>query len=252
MNSIPTHIFEPRHGRRQIERRAWSCVERCRRKLGLEDVPIPIPVEKWIELPLGITFAVTDLSYLGDDVLGAAYIDENEIQIDPRVLHHDGRARFTCAHELGHFELHRRIKSTFQETSEPFARNRSRMEREADRFAAAFLMPLPQLEAELVHILDRTELDRTACIIELMKTTVESEWLWRTHIIPAVVRKFEVSRTAAINRLNDIEPRLNERWPLLPFDLIPRLLTPAKLQPELQDVHVMEGVPVRRSLFGEE
>jgi hypothetical protein len=161
-----------------------------------------------------------------------------------------GRMRFTCAHELAHLVLHGSKKRIFQETTEPFSRNRSRMEREADRFAAAFLMPLPQLEAELVRVLDDAGLDRTACLLELMKTSVESEWLWRSHFLPAVTRRFQVSRLAAINRLNDIEPRLDARWPLLPFDLIPRLVTSAQQRPALQDVRIVDGVPVRQTLFG--
>lgn len=250
MTAIPTHVFDARHGRRQIDGRAWACIEKCRRKLGLDEIPLPIPVEDWIEGPLGITYGITDLSHLGDDVLGAAYAEEREILIDQKVLDHEGRARFTCAHELGHLVLHRHRQTVFEETAEPFARNRNRLEREADRFAAAFLMPLPLLELELVRVLDETGLNRTACIVEMMKTTVESEWLWRNHFLPAAVRRFDVSRTAAINRFNDIEPRLDERRPLLPFDLIPRLLAPPRLQPELQDVQVVDGVPVRRNLFG--
>ena len=250
MTAIPTHIFEARHGRRQIDGRAWACIEKCRRKLGLDEIPLPIPIERWIEGPLEITYGITDLSHLGAEVLGAADAEEREILIDSKVLDHEGRARFTCAHELGHLVLHGRRQTVFEETAEPFARHRNRLEREADRFAAAFLMPLPLLEVEVVSVLDEMGLDRAACIVELMKTTVESEWLWRNHFLPAVVRRFDVSRSAAINRFNDIEPRLDERWPLLPFDLIPRLLAPSRLTPELQDVHIVDGVPVRRDLFG--
>jgi hypothetical protein len=56
------------------------------------------------------------------------------------------RRRFTAAHELGHFLLHRRTMGwfrvdtevTLQEAGEEVA---DRMEREANRFAAALLMP---------------------------------------------------------------------------------------------------------------
>jgi len=42
-------VFQPRYGRRMIETRALTCLERCRRKLALDQVPVPIPVEDWIE-----------------------------------------------------------------------------------------------------------------------------------------------------------------------------------------------------------
>ena len=248
-STLPTKVFDPRHGRRQTDLRAWSCVERCRRKLGISEIPLPIPVEDWIEGPLSIRYGITDLSHLGDGVLGAVFIEDREIQIDERVLDHDGRARFTCAHELGHMMLHKTVRQVFQETGEPFDDLRDRVERQADRFAAAFLMPLPLLERELIRVLDSTGLDRVKCILELMKTTTEAEWLWRRQFLPAITRRFGVSLTAAINRCNDIRPRLPDSRPLLPFELIKRLLRPVRSNPELQDVCVVDGIPRRRDLF---
>lgn len=57
--------------------------------------------------------------------------------------HHSGvRQRFTIAHELGHFVLHRTSQDNFRDVI--FTRRsmgRDLMEREADSFAAALLMP---------------------------------------------------------------------------------------------------------------
>lgn len=56
--------------------------------------------------------------------------------------HHQVRQRFTIAHELAHFALHRSMKQEFRD--ETFARrsdSRDPMEREADSFAADLLMP---------------------------------------------------------------------------------------------------------------
>jgi len=157
--SVPTKYFEPRRGRRQIDQRAWNCLERCRKKLGLETIPLPVPVEDWIEGPLGIQFGFSDLSHLGDDVLGAAFVTEREIQIDERVLEHEGRFRFTCAHELGHLMLHKNVRSVFQESlGLGLFDSNDRYERQADRFAAAFLMPVPLLEQELMALCDEAGL----------------------------------------------------------------------------------------------
>lgn len=51
------------------------------------------------------------------------------------------RQRFTLAHEIGHWCLHRRDREAFAHTSP----SRGRYEREANQFAAELLMPLQEL-----------------------------------------------------------------------------------------------------------
>lgn len=56
--------------------------------------------------------------------------------------HHPVRQRFTLAHEIAHYVLHRKDREEFRDHT--FARrkdDRSCMEREADQFAAHLLMP---------------------------------------------------------------------------------------------------------------
>lgn len=53
----------------------------------------------------------------------------------------DGRAAFTLAHELGHYVMHRHRRELFTMNHS----KRSPFERAANRFAAALLMPGPQL-----------------------------------------------------------------------------------------------------------
>lgn len=65
-------------------------------------------------------------------------------------FHHRVRQRFTMAHELGHFALHRNDYSRFDDVT--FSRRNSdpsRMERDADQFAADLLMPEVQVRAEI-------------------------------------------------------------------------------------------------------
>ena len=73
-----------------IEASAQACLQRCTQKLGLKEIPIPVPVDLWIEGPLGIRFGVSDLSHLGDNVLGAAFISENEILVSEILMTHMG------------------------------------------------------------------------------------------------------------------------------------------------------------------
>lgn len=243
-------VLEPRRGRQVIDARAWSCLERCRRKLGLDEIPLPVPVEDWIEGPLGIRFGFTDLSHLGEDVLGAAHVEDREILIDQRVTNHEGRFRFTCAHELGHLMLHKKVRSVFQESSifNLFRPSPDRYERQADRFAAAFLMPIPLLERELVRIIDQRGLKRGKAVVQLIEPTTESEWLWRRVVLPEITRRFGVSLAAAVHRFNDIQAKALSGTPLLPRELVPLLQRRAD-NAELQLVDVENGLPVRRTLF---
>lgn len=245
----PARIFEPRFGRRVIDARAWACLERCRKKLGLDEIPLPVPVEEWIEGPLRIGFGISDLSHLGANVLGAAFVRDREILIDEKVLEHEGRCRFTAAHELGHIMLHRSVAMTFHETAETTLDSPHEVEREADRFAAAFLMPLPLLEREFIRILDGAGLHRSRCTALMMQPVAESEWLWRRRVLPVITRRFDVSLSAAVNRFNDIQARIQDATPLLPFELVERLTRPRPDTRDLDGIEIVNGVPARRDLF---
>ncbi len=249
MNALPSKLLEPCWGRRQTEQRAWTTIMRCQTKLKLEDITLPVPVEEWIEGPLGIRLGYEDLSHLGDDVLGAAFCEEREIIIDEQVLAHEGRCRFTCAHELGHVIMHGRVRKQFHDTKADVTFSPDRYERQADRFAAAFLMPLPHLERVIVGSFDECQLKRTTCMHELMQVTAESEWLWRYRVLPAITREFTVSLSAAVFRCAEVQPRIRHTKQLLPRRLVKRLLQPAEAQDTVTAVQVVDGRPQYRDLF---
>jgi hypothetical protein len=232
-----------------IESRALACLERCRRKLGLEEIPLPVPVEDWIEGPLGIRFGISDLSHLGSGVLGAAFVKEREILIDERVTEHEGRCRFTCAHELGHLTLHAKARDVFHETAAEGPGSPGKLEREADRFAAAFLVPLPLLEREVARLFDEHGMDRARCTLQLMQATPESEWLWRKKVLPLITRRFEVSLSTAVYRCCEIQPRISNAGPLLPQDMVDRVLHPTAKDANLDLIEIVAGVPKRCDLF---
>ena len=248
---VPAKLLQPKHGGLMTDRRAWTGLERCRRKLGLERLPLPIPVEEWIESPLGIRFGFDDLSHLGDNVLGAAFIKEREILIDERVLEHNGRFRFTCAHELGHMILHRSADKPFLERGLDVTFSTERYERQADRFAAAFLMPLPRLERTIIEALDERGLKRADCVYQLMHATAESEWLWRYRVLPKLTKTYGVSLSAAIYRCADLQTQISTPQQLLPRILIPRLMQRAVEGDEVTYVEVEDGIPKFRNLFSD-
>jgi Zn-dependent peptidase ImmA (M78 family) len=235
-------IFEPKPGLLRTDRAAWNCVLGCREALRIGTIPTPIPVDRWIEHPLGIRFGIMDLSHLGEEVLGAAFVRDREILISDRITH-EGCFRFTCAHELAHLLLHRRHADVFHETLELPSLQATRLERQADRFAAAFLMPISLMERELVAVCQEEELDSDYCLTELMMPTIRSEWLWRAIFIPQIMRRFGVSKTAAIIRCRDLRLIDQPTREFMPIRFENVLREPATA-PELAWMRIRDGRPV--------
>jgi Zn-dependent peptidase ImmA (M78 family) len=79
---------------------------------------------------------------MDDDLSGYLEHRNGTWFVGVNALHHRNRRRFTVAHEIAHYVLHRRQSSSFHDNT--FARranSHDRMEQEADRFAAELLMP---------------------------------------------------------------------------------------------------------------
>lgn len=78
---------------------------------------------------------------LSNEISGLLIIKDGNVVIGVDSDQSIQRKRFTVAHELGHYFLHRQFKHTF--VDEVFARsgNSNQIEREANAFAAALLMP---------------------------------------------------------------------------------------------------------------
>jgi len=128
-------------------------------KFGQVEGP-PIPVEGILEAHLELQLDFDDLpTRLGvPDVLGATWVRERRVLIDLSLdptTHpsKEGRYRFTVAHEIGHWELHRYAyqaganqPSLFDATTRPSIvcrahSRRDRQEWQADAFSGYLLMP---------------------------------------------------------------------------------------------------------------
>lgn len=112
----------------------------------------PIPVEDIIERYLGLSLSFEDLETKlnMEDVLGATFVKSKRIYINERLLEdrNEGRMIFTCAHEAGHWVLHRHMIEQAQRSSAGAeaivcrTRNsRIPIEWQADYFASCLLMP---------------------------------------------------------------------------------------------------------------
>lgn len=148
----------------RIDRQALLVLQEHTAKSGLDGITAPIPLDDIIEQHLGLGFDFDDLGPLGEDVLGATFVDESgkghvvvdeSLEQDPR-----GRLEFTQAHEAGHWVLHRHIilrainsKDLFKKSGGTYVvacrdigvhkHRKARGEIQADRFAGALLMPFP-------------------------------------------------------------------------------------------------------------
>lgn len=136
---------------RHLERNAIDLASRYAERFNWTP-SIPVPVEMIAERLCGLTF---DWRPLPDDsdlkVYAALYVNTKVIAFNANALDvfksNEGMYRFTVAHELGHWELH--VDPSQQKQSTLFDRpdyicrtgDHSPVEQEANRFAAALLMP---------------------------------------------------------------------------------------------------------------
>lgn len=143
-----------------IERCAQQLLVEYERHFGPVAVP-PVPIDDIAELHLGLQLEITALqdALRAPGVLGALWVDERRVAIDASLdpeTHPtlEGRYRFTLAHEIGHWQLHRHAVDLSRyelaarlPESATFDRVRQRLEYQANLFAAALLMPKALLRA---------------------------------------------------------------------------------------------------------
>jgi len=107
---------------------------------------LPFNVEEFTEIKLGVSLQFVNLP---KHILGHTDIEKNVISInnfleDEKHIH---RLRFTIAHELGHFSLHREFIHngeqflSKEEESELYTENEARLEAQANQYAGMLLIP---------------------------------------------------------------------------------------------------------------
>jgi Zn-dependent peptidase ImmA (M78 family) len=142
---------------KRIDEKAFDLLSRFGAKFP--DQPLtPVPVDEIAECYLELELKIEELNTCADEtkILGATWIEQGLIAIDqslepesnPNLL---GRYRFTLAHEIGHWVLHRR--RLLESKSAPlFDKSRCEaivcrdgsnepIEVQANKFAALLLMP---------------------------------------------------------------------------------------------------------------
>ena len=135
----------------ELAHKASEVLEKYQDLVGHSICP-PIPVQDVIKRYLGVKLGFIDFrEKLGmKDVLGATYVEARLICVNSRLLdtRYEGRMAFTCAHEVGHWILHRQYVNSAKRSGdgEDVILCRSRdakqpIEWQADYFAGCLLMP---------------------------------------------------------------------------------------------------------------
>jgi Zn-dependent peptidase ImmA (M78 family) len=135
---------------------------------------IPVPVEE-IAKRIGVNVLAFDL---GSDVSGMLHIKHDSASIGYNPNESKVRQRFTIAHELGHFILHREDKDKIFVDNENYFQIKFRLattadyqqqqEQEANAFAAALLMPKTLVQKEIKNY-SGFDLSDNSSIVELAK-----------------------------------------------------------------------------------
>jgi Zn-dependent peptidase ImmA (M78 family) len=154
---------------------------------NLGDIELPLNIEEVVK-SMGITVKPFDL---GDDVSGLLAIENGKAVIGINQNESRVRRRFTIAHELGHYELHRDKSNLFVDSQFKIYRGNNSnntpqkqiLEQEANSFAASILMP---------ENLVKTEVKKIAFD------------LGNEDAIKILSKKFDVSSTAMYIRLSNL------------------------------------------------
>jgi Zn-dependent peptidase ImmA (M78 family) len=155
---------------KRIERIANSILE----ELGINKLPIPVDE---IAKKRGLDIRAYDL---GENVSGVLVMESGKGTIGFNPTESKVRQRFTIAHELGHYELHKQDNGFFidKEFKMLFRDHNSstgeyKKEQEANAFAAALLMPEKFVVKEIKnHNLDLSDEDSMKELAKLFNVSV--------------------------------------------------------------------------------
>lgn len=183
-----------------IESKAQRLIGDFGAEIGME-VGVPMPVEVIAEQYLNYQIDFVDSGLFSDpDYLGGIVFDDRMIQISSRIEAHEGRYNFTVAHEIGHHVLHREFYLDHRDatTNKIVCREvgeKPLVEQQADRFAAALLMPASLVRSAFGKVARNINVppERSPQAARAMAASVVAEGGFSN-----------VSNTAMVNRLIDL------------------------------------------------
>jgi len=200
----------------------------------------PIPVDDIVADYLRLSVFYKDLKkeFGVDDVLGALWVNKQQVDIDLALVPEDnpsmlGRYHFTLAHEAGHWRLHRHLfqRKANQLTLLPDSVARPEyicrssdtepIEYQANRFASCLLMPRDMLKRawhEWHGSMSPIYLDELAAAYGQVPSSAKDDPITRKLFEDAarpLATTFEVSPDAMRIRLEDVKLLLRKKEPSL-------------------------------------
>jgi Zn-dependent peptidase ImmA (M78 family) len=163
-----------------VNRRPTTQAKQILERVGMQTVPIPVVK---IAKALG---AIVQLSPLDNELSGLIFVRGETPIIGVNSLHHENRQRFTVAHEIGHLVLHRHLIGNNIHVDRTFrvlmrdaksTTGTDSIEREANQFAAALLIPdnilRSHLNEEFFDIDDDKPIERLAQKFRVSKQAMD-------------------------------------------------------------------------------
>lgn len=192
--------------------------------LAKYEVKPPIPVEDIIERYLGLKLLYDDLEKIfgTKDALGATYVKSKIICINERLFENgdEGRLVFTCAHEVGHWVLHRQyIEAQEKDAPKQVIVSKRRNSKEpiewqADYFASCLLMPEKEIREAFEKVCAPEAIVVKNAINESDQGTGEEPFVEQWPFIAAAMCEAggfsNVSKHAMIIRLQDLGLLVNK------------------------------------------
>lgn len=209
----------------RIERDADLLIEEFAVARGIVVNGPAVPVEEILEIHLGLALEFDDLCALMgcDGVLGAIWFEQRVVRVDvrldptprPQLL---GRFRFTLAHEIGHWRLHRNLFRSDPSQSHLFggrgqpafvcrSTDTPPVEWQANAYAAALLMPRRLLLPEWPLFRG----DDRPLLLEELPPSPEPPEARMNHAVRPIAERFAVSPDAMRIRLENLGLLLRER-----------------------------------------
>ena len=179
-----------------VEEAADRLLEDYKTSIGGFDYPVP--VESIAEHFLGYDLEITNEGLFADPkFLGGISFETNTIFVNASVEDHEGRYSFTIAHEIGHHILHKNLyEEMVVDRSQILCREEKKkplIERQADRFAAALMMPGAVIRRSQAAVKNRRPPSSLSKAIQFAKEIQEE-----CHFS-------NVSLSAVVNRLKDLD-----------------------------------------------
>lgn len=152
----------------EIEKKALDLLDRYQ----IYDAPVKVSL---LAGEMGVDITYQDLD---NHVSGVLVItDDNRAGIALNEFHHTNRQRFTIAHELGHYVLHKSDRHLFIDARPTYFRDNKAsegtdsLEIQANAFAAALLMPerivLKLIKDNKFDIFDEYDVSNLASLLEV-------------------------------------------------------------------------------------